>query len=90
MERNRIRQYLVDAPEPSPASSASRLGRPDSADSADAAGGSFIELPATFHGALGEAERLWMASIYERAFLQAEAQVRRACVDRLLESIGAR
>lgn len=90
MERNRIRQYLVDAPEstpPTPPAPSSRLGEPELAG---LAGSSFVELPAAIHGALGDSERQWMASIYERAFLQAEAQVRRACVDRLLESIGAR
>ena len=82
MERNRIRHFLNDA-------STARTGaRPGvQAGLREPEGASFVGYPETLLAELGDLERSHVASMYRQAYLAAEAQVRRAVVERLIASI---
>ncbi|MFL5620731.1 MAG: hypothetical protein ACJ79A_20310 [Gemmatimonadaceae bacterium] len=83
MDRNRIRHLLGDVIAPD---TGTRPGvhiqlRPSSS------GGSFTGYPEMLLAELGDLEQSHVAHMYRQAFLAAEAQVRRAVVERLLASI---
>ena len=83
MERNRLTQLFVERTTPD------RGTRPMRRDAAMQSPSTFVAMPPALWAELDAGERANMASIYQQAFLQAEADVRGACVERLLESIGA-
>ena len=84
MERNRIQKFLVEVPE------LNRDGRLVSDGSGTTeAPSSFVMIPPALWADLDGTERSQFAAMYQQAFLQADAQIRRECVERLLESITA-
>jgi hypothetical protein len=82
MDRNRIRHLLDDviAPDTGVRPGAQGQLRPSSSSS-------FTGYPEVLLAELGDLERSHVALMYRQAFLAAEAQVRRAVVERLLASI---
>ena len=85
MERNRIKEFLVELPE---LDYGGRLGNTEAATPRPAP--SFVAIPQAIWAELGGSERTQFMSMYQQAFLQAEAQLRSEYVERLLESIGSR
>jgi hypothetical protein len=83
MDRNRIRHLLDDpaAPRTGTRPGAHAELRQENGTS------SFAGYPEMLLADLGELERSHIASMYRQAFLAAEAQVRRAVIERLLASI---
>jgi hypothetical protein len=75
---NRITQYLVDTPP------TRRTWQPAQPDVPPA---SFAPIPAQLLAALDDAGRLQLATLYARARAAAEAEMRRAAIERLLESL---
>jgi hypothetical protein len=49
-----------------------------------------VAIPQAIRAELGGEQQFHLMSLYHQAFLRAEAELRRECVDRLLESIGSR
>jgi hypothetical protein len=84
MQRNRIQEFLVGHPDQERASRQSRLGTVAAPPS------SFVAMPEAIWGGLGSHEQHQLAAMYQAAFQLAEAQMRRECVERLLESIAVR
>jgi hypothetical protein len=83
MDRNRIRYLLDDATAPD---TGARPGvHAELRQMSHTA--SFASYPETLLAELGDLERSHVARMYRQAFLAAEAQVRRAVVERLLASI---
>ena len=74
---NRIAQYLDDT---------SPSGRPQGG-APPAPNGPFAPIPAQLLAALDDAGRLQLATLYARARAAAEAEMRRAAIERLLESL---
>ena len=75
---NRIAQYLVDTPPPANGWRPAVPATPP---------GSFAPIPAQLLAALDDAGRLQLATLYARARVAAEAEMRRAAVERLLASL---
>jgi hypothetical protein len=84
MERNRIQEFFELPEQDTP----SRLGADDATTARPAS--SFVAIPHAIWAELGGDQRLQFTSMYQQAFLRAEEQLRRECVERLLESIVAR
>ena len=82
MDRNRIRHFL-DAD--TPPRTGDRLGA--HVELRQEPGASFASYPEMLLAELGGLERSHVAHMYRQAFLAAEAQVRRAVIERLLASI---
>lgn len=82
MERNRIQEFLLELPD---VDHASRFGSADAATAEPPS--SFVAIPQALWAELGADQRAQYLWIYREAFMQAEAQIRRECVDRLLESL---
>lgn len=74
---NRIAQYLDDT---SPTARTQRGAPPEP-------NGAFAPIPAQLLAALDDAGRLQLATLYARARAAAEAEMRRAAIERLLESL---
>ena len=81
MARNRIQEFLLELPD---VDHATRLGIGDAEPAQPAS--SLAAVPQALWSELGTDERAQYLWIYREAFLQAEAQIRRECVERLLES----
>jgi hypothetical protein len=84
MERNRIQEFLAGLPGQEHGIHHSRLG------TAAVPPSSFVAMPEAIWVGLGSPEQHQLAAMYQAAFQLAEAQVRRECVERLLESIAIR
>jgi hypothetical protein len=84
MERNRIQEFLVELPDQEHGIHKARFG------AAAAPPSSFVAMPETLWTELGSHGQHQLAAMYQAAFQLAEAQVRRECVERLLESIAIR
>jgi hypothetical protein len=86
MERNRIQDFLVDLAE---RDASSRLGFDAATPPAPPTpASSYVAIPQAIWAELAGDQRRQLMSMYQQAFLQAEAQLRTECVERLLESIG--